>query len=53
MNPYGGHPNPLKEGQNLFHRGLLGEAILALEAEVLKNPDNAEDWRSLGIACRE
>ncbi|KAF8031314.1 hypothetical protein BT93_D0494 [Corymbia citriodora subsp. variegata] len=53
MNPYVGHPNPLKEGQDLFRRGLLSEAILALEAEVLKNPDNAEGWRLLGIAHAE
>ncbi|KAF5727865.1 peroxisome biogenesis protein 5 [Tripterygium wilfordii] len=50
MNPYLGHQNPLKEGQELFCKGLLSEAVLALEAEVLKNPDNAEGWRLLGIA---
>lgn len=48
-----GHPNPLKEGQDLFRRGLLSEAVLALEAEVLKNPDNAEGWRLLGITHAE
>lgn len=53
MNPYVGHPNPLKEGQELFRRGLLSEAVLALEAEVLKNPDNAEGWRLLGITHAE
>ncbi|CAM8985331.1 unnamed protein product [Rhodiola kirilowii] len=53
MNPYVGHPNPLKEGQELFHKGLLSEAVLALEAEVLKNQDNAEGWRLLGIAHAE
>lgn len=53
MNPYVGHPNPLKEGQDMFHKGLLSEAVLALEAEVLKNPDNAEGWRLLGIAHAE
>ncbi|XP_024394848.1 peroxisome biogenesis protein 5 isoform X2 [Physcomitrium patens] len=52
-NPYVGHPNPLKEGQELFRRGLLSEAVLALEAEVLKNPDNAEGWRLLGITHAE
>lgn len=52
-NPYVGHPNPLKEGQDLFRRGLLSEAVLALEAEVLKNPDNAEGWRLLGITHAE
>ncbi|KAL9230623.1 hypothetical protein vseg_005951 [Gypsophila vaccaria] len=53
MNPYVGHPDPLKEGQELFRKGLLSEAVLALEAEVLKNPDNAEGWRLLGIAHAE
>lgn len=53
MNPYVGHANPLKEGQELFRKGLLSEAVLALEAEVLKNPDNAEGWRLLGIAHAE
>ena len=53
MNPYVGHPNPLKEGQELFRKGLLSEAVLALEAEILKNPENAEGWRLLGIAHAE
>ncbi|KAK4491841.1 hypothetical protein RD792_002618 [Penstemon davidsonii] len=53
LNPYVGHPNPLKEGQELFRRGLLSEAVLALEAEVLKNSDNAEGWRLLGMAHAE
>lgn len=53
QNPYVGHPNPLKEGQELFRRGLLSEAVLALEAEVMKNPDNAEGWRLLGITQAE
>ncbi|KAI5077377.1 hypothetical protein GOP47_0007201 [Adiantum capillus-veneris] len=53
QNPYMGHANPLKEGQELFRRGLLSEAVLALEAEVMKNPDNAEGWRLLGITHAE
>ncbi|CAN0922892.1 Peroxisome biogenesis protein 5 [Linum grandiflorum] len=53
MNPYVGHPNPLKEGQELFRKGLLSEAVLALEAEVMKNPENSEGWRLLGIAHAE
>ena len=53
QNPYVGHPNPLKEGQELFRRGLLSEAVLALEAEILKNPDNVEGWRLLGITHAE
>ncbi|KAI4389683.1 hypothetical protein MLD38_001884 [Melastoma candidum] len=53
MNPYVGHPNPLKEGQELFLKGVLSEAILALEAEVIKNHENSEGWRLLGIAHAE
>lgn len=53
LNPYVGHPNPLKEGQELFRKGLLSEAVLALEAEVMKNQDNAEAWRLLGITHAE
>ncbi|BBN18341.1 peroxin-5 [Marchantia polymorpha subsp. ruderalis] len=53
QNPYVGHPNPLKEGQELFRRGLLSEAVLALEAELLKNPENSEGWRLLGITHAE
>lgn len=53
LNPYVGHPNPMKEGQELFRKGLLSEAVLALEAEVLKNPGNAEGWRFLGLAHAE
>ncbi|CAH2069768.1 unnamed protein product [Thlaspi arvense] len=53
MNPYVGHPEPMKEGQELFRKGLLSEAALALEAEVMKNPENAEGWRLLGVTHAE
>ncbi|KMZ61554.1 Peroxisomal targeting signal 1 receptor, partial [Zostera marina] len=53
MNPYVGHPDPLGKGQDLFRKGLLSEAVLALEAEVMKNPNNAEGWRLLGITHAE
>ncbi|KAF2573861.1 hypothetical protein F2Q70_00005210 [Brassica cretica] len=53
MNPYVGHPDPMKEGQELFRKGLLSEAALALEAEVMKNPENAEGWRLLGVTHAE
>lgn len=53
LNPYVGHDNPFKEGQELFRKGLLSEAVLALEAEVLKNSENVEAWRLLGIAHAE
>lgn len=37
----------------LFHEGRLGEAILALEAEVQRNPNNSDAWRWLGTAHAE
>jgi peroxin-5 len=43
----------MQEGQELFRKGLLSEAVLALEAEVLKNPDNTEGWRLLGVTHAE
>uniref|UniRef100_A0A1J3K678 Peroxisome biogenesis protein 5 n=1 Tax=Noccaea caerulescens TaxID=107243 RepID=A0A1J3K678_NOCCA len=53
MNPYVGHPEPMKEGLELFRKGLLSEAALALEAEVMKHPENAEGWRLLGVTHAE
>ncbi|KAI3708218.1 hypothetical protein L2E82_37376 [Cichorium intybus] len=53
LNPYVGHPDPLREGQELFRKGLLSKAVLALEAVVLKNPDNVEGLRLLGVAHGE
>ncbi|XP_028794410.1 peroxisome biogenesis protein 5-like isoform X1 [Neltuma alba] len=53
LNPYVGHPSPFKEGQDLFRKGLLSEAVLALEAEVLKNSENVQAWRLLGVAHAE
>ncbi|CAI5531897.1 unnamed protein product [Closterium sp. Naga37s-1] len=52
-NPYVGHPQPFQQGQDLFRRGLLSEAILALEAEVLCNEGNSEAWRLLGVSHAE
>ncbi|GKF39734.1 hypothetical protein Tco_0119795 [Tanacetum coccineum] len=34
LNPYVGHPDPMREGQELFHKGLLSETDLALVTEV-------------------
>ncbi|GJS56610.1 zinc finger CCCH domain-containing protein 14-like protein [Tanacetum coccineum] len=41
LNPFVGHLDPVREGHELFRKGLLSEAVLALDAEVLRNPDNA------------
>lgn len=53
MNPSVGHPKTLKEWLELFCKGLLNEAILSLEAKVLKNTNNAEGWRFPGIKHAE
>ncbi|GLU24090.1 hypothetical protein SLE2022_400550 [Rubroshorea leprosula] len=53
MNPYLGHENPMKEGQELLWKGLLSEAVLALEAEVIKHIHNSESWRLLGVVRAE
>eukprot|EP00271_Cylindrocystis_brebissonii_P003305 TRINITY_DN1411_c0_g1_i3.p1 TRINITY_DN1411_c0_g1~~TRINITY_DN1411_c0_g1_i3.p1 ORF type:complete len:809 (+),score=186.04 TRINITY_DN1411_c0_g1_i3:731-3157(+) len=53
QNPYVGQADAFNQGHGLFRKGLLSEAVLALEAEVLKNPDHAEAWRLLGIAHAE
>ena len=45
--------NSLQKGRELFRRGLLSEAVLALEAEVQRNPGNAEAWRLLGTVQAE
>jgi len=47
-NPYADHPDPLAEAQRLIAEGRDREAMLALEAEVTRNPDSSEGWRQLG-----
>ncbi|GKB86904.1 peroxisome biogenesis protein 5, partial [Tanacetum coccineum] len=42
LNPFVGHLDPVREGHELFRKGLLSEAVLALDAEVLKNTDNTD-----------
>ncbi|TYH14879.1 hypothetical protein ES288_A06G255900v1 [Gossypium darwinii] len=39
--------------QELFRKGLVSEAVLSLEAEVIKSLENAEGWRLLGITHAE
>lgn len=46
-NPYADHPDPLSEGRALFRRGVLSEAVLALEAAVQRDPQSCEGWRLL------
>jgi len=52
-NPYMEHPNPFQKGIKLFSEGKIGDSVLAFEAEVQRNPDNAECWKYLGIAHAE
>jgi peroxin-5 len=40
-------------GKELFRRGLLSEAVLALEAECQRSPHNSEAWRLLGTVQAE
>jgi len=52
-NPYMDHPQPFEKGMELFDAGNISEAILAFEAELQKNPDNALCWQYLGQAHAE
>ncbi|GFH20458.1 peroxisomal targeting signal 1 receptor, partial [Haematococcus lacustris] len=52
-NPFAGDEQALTKGKDLFRRGVLTEAALALEAEVQAHPKNAEAWRLLGTVHAE
>lgn len=41
------------KGKELFKNGLLSEAVLALEAEVQRQPGKVEAWRLLGTVHAE
>eukprot|EP00747_Dinoflagellata_sp_TGD_P166369 gnl/TRDRNA2_/TRDRNA2_189056_c0_seq1.p1 gnl/TRDRNA2_/TRDRNA2_189056_c0~~gnl/TRDRNA2_/TRDRNA2_189056_c0_seq1.p1 ORF type:complete len:706 (+),score=177.13 gnl/TRDRNA2_/TRDRNA2_189056_c0_seq1:102-2219(+) len=47
-NPYLGAADPLAQARQLLSEGRDREALLALEAEVQKNPESSEGWRMLG-----
>merc|ERR1719434_461326 len=47
-NDYLDSDSPLAEAQRLLREGRDREALLALEAEVQRNPENSEGWRQLG-----
>jgi hypothetical protein len=49
-NPFLGDPAALEKGKDLFKRGLLSEAALALEAEV--GLASAEGWAACALAAR-
>lgn len=52
-NPFLLDTDSLVKGKDLFRRGVLSEAVLALEAECQRNPSNAEAWRLLGTVQAE
>lgn len=47
-NQYMEAEDPLALAQRLIREGRDREAVLALEAEVQRNPENSEGWRQLG-----
>jgi len=47
-NPYLGQADLLARGTELFERGELSEAVLALEAAVQQQPDDSIAWQLLG-----
>jgi len=52
-NKYINDKEAFQKGLNLFEQGNLPEAILALEAAVQQNPENAQAWTKLGLAQAE
>ena len=52
-NPYLTHDNPFAEGEQLFRDGILGEAALAFEAALQREPHRTDAWRLLGIVHAE
>ncbi|CAO4364563.1 unnamed protein product [Caenorhabditis nigoni] len=52
-NPFLTMSNPLQEGDNLMKNGDIGNAMLAYEAAVQKNPQDAGAWCKLGLAHAE
>ena len=52
-NPYLGRPDCLSIGRDLFRRGVLSEAALALEAAVRADSNFCEGWRLLSTVHAE
>jgi peroxin-5 len=52
-NPYLGRADALAVGRDLFRRGVLSEAALALEAAVRADPASCEGWRLLSTVHAE
>jgi len=52
-NPYAKSGNPYADGMALFKEGRLGDAVLAFQAAVGKDPSHADAWRMLGVVHQE
>lgn len=52
-NPFTTMSDPLMEGDNLMRNGDIGNAMLAYEAAVQKDPQDARAWCKLGLAHAE
>ncbi|KAK5978650.1 PeRoXisome assembly factor, partial [Trichostrongylus colubriformis] len=52
-NPFLSSDQPMVEGDRLMQEGDLGNAMLAYEAAVQKNPNDAEAWCRLGLSHAE
>lgn len=52
-NPFLTDVDSFQKGKDLFRKGVLTEAVLALEAECQRNPGNSEAWRLLGTVQAE
>lgn len=52
-NPFLLDTNSFEKGRDLFRRGLLSEAVFAIEAECQRHPGNTEAWKLLGTVQAE
>ncbi|CAI2339793.1 unnamed protein product [Caenorhabditis sp. 36 PRJEB53466] len=52
-NPFNSVADPLMEGDNMMRQGDIGNAMLAYEAAVQKDPQDALAWCRLGLAHAE
>eukprot|EP01105_Mastigella_eilhardi_P018879 TRINITY_DN4405_c0_g1_i2.p1 TRINITY_DN4405_c0_g1~~TRINITY_DN4405_c0_g1_i2.p1 ORF type:complete len:665 (-),score=175.19 TRINITY_DN4405_c0_g1_i2:72-2024(-) len=52
-NPFLSHAAPLSKGIDLYQAGNVADAILAFEAEIKHNPENAKAWQLTGLAHAE
>ncbi|KAE9420823.1 hypothetical protein Angca_007177, partial [Angiostrongylus cantonensis] len=52
-NPFLSHVDPMAEGDRFMQSGDLGNAMLAYEAAVQRNPNDAKAWCHLGLSHAE